>query len=103
MNQPVDIKPGRYWHALEDGRIQCDVCPRYCKLHEDQRGRPGAAKRSDRTYDLRALIGLLHRPNREEAAQSLPSGHASPVLRHSWVQPDLQICPELGYLQSAGF
>jgi hypothetical protein len=24
--------------VLEDGRIQCDVCPRYCKLHEGQRG-----------------------------------------------------------------
>ncbi len=30
--------PGRYWHQLEDGRIQCDVCPRLCKLHEGQRG-----------------------------------------------------------------
>ncbi len=30
--------PGRYWHVLDDGRIQCDVCPRYCKLHEGQRG-----------------------------------------------------------------
>lgn len=30
--------PGRYWHALEDGRIQCDLCPRYCRLHEGQRG-----------------------------------------------------------------
>ena len=29
---------GRHWHALADGRIQCDVCPRYCKLHEGQRG-----------------------------------------------------------------
>lgn len=28
----------RYWHALEDGRIQCDTCPRFCKLHEGQRG-----------------------------------------------------------------
>lgn len=28
----------KYWHALDDGRIQCDVCPRYCKLHEGQRG-----------------------------------------------------------------
>jgi pyruvate formate lyase activating enzyme len=28
----------RYWHALEDGRLQCDVCPRYCKLHDGQRG-----------------------------------------------------------------
>jgi pyruvate formate lyase activating enzyme len=30
--------PGRWWHALEDGRIQCDLCPRDCKLHEGQRG-----------------------------------------------------------------
>jgi pyruvate formate lyase activating enzyme len=29
---------GRWWHALEDGRIQCDLCPRDCKLHEGQRG-----------------------------------------------------------------
>ncbi|MGH8370682.1 MAG: AmmeMemoRadiSam system radical SAM enzyme [Gammaproteobacteria bacterium] len=28
----------RYWHRLDDGRIQCDVCPRACKLHEGQRG-----------------------------------------------------------------
>ena len=28
----------RYWHALDDGRVQCDLCPRYCKLHEGQRG-----------------------------------------------------------------
>jgi pyruvate formate lyase activating enzyme len=27
-----------YWHRLEDGRIQCDVCPRACRLHEGQRG-----------------------------------------------------------------
>jgi pyruvate formate lyase activating enzyme len=29
---------GRYWHLLEDGRLQCDLCPRDCKLHEGQRG-----------------------------------------------------------------
>jgi pyruvate formate lyase activating enzyme len=28
----------RYWHALPDGRVQCDVCPRACKLREGQRG-----------------------------------------------------------------
>ena len=28
----------KYWHKLEDGRIQCDLCPRECKLHEGQRG-----------------------------------------------------------------
>lgn len=30
--------PARWWHALPDGRIQCDLCPRDCKLHEGQRG-----------------------------------------------------------------
>ncbi len=27
-----------YWHQLDDGRIQCDLCPRFCKLKEGQRG-----------------------------------------------------------------
>ena len=29
---------GRWWHLLEDGRLQCDLCPRDCRLHEGQRG-----------------------------------------------------------------
>jgi pyruvate formate lyase activating enzyme len=29
---------GRYWHFLDDGRMQCDLCPRDCRLHEGQRG-----------------------------------------------------------------
>ncbi|MCE9623955.1 MAG: AmmeMemoRadiSam system radical SAM enzyme [Deltaproteobacteria bacterium] len=33
-----DTVPTKYWHALEDGRIQCDTCPRFCRLHEGQRG-----------------------------------------------------------------
>jgi pyruvate formate lyase activating enzyme len=28
----------KYWHKLEDGRIQCDLCPRFCKLKNGQRG-----------------------------------------------------------------
>ena len=27
----------RYWTQLEDGRIQCELCPRFCRLHEGQR------------------------------------------------------------------
>ncbi|MCC9625740.1 AmmeMemoRadiSam system radical SAM enzyme [Thalassospira sp. MA62] len=33
-----DTVPARYWHHLDDGRIQCDVCPRFCKLKDGQRG-----------------------------------------------------------------
>lgn len=38
MEQQIEGVPGRYWRALDDGRIQCEVCPRLCKLHEGQRG-----------------------------------------------------------------
>ena len=30
--------PTNYWHKLDDGRVQCDLCPRFCKLKEGQRG-----------------------------------------------------------------
>jgi pyruvate formate lyase activating enzyme len=30
--------PGRWWRTLEDGRILCQLCPRYCKLGDGQRG-----------------------------------------------------------------
>ena len=40
MSKPIDtnIVATKYWHKLEDGRVQCDLCPRECKLHEGQRG-----------------------------------------------------------------
>lgn len=31
-------KIARYWHELEDERLQCDLCPRLCKLKDGQRG-----------------------------------------------------------------
>ena len=35
----IEQRPSRrWWHALPDGRVQCDLCPRDCKLHEGQRG-----------------------------------------------------------------
>jgi pyruvate formate lyase activating enzyme len=30
--------PTKYWHKLADGRLQCDVCPRECKLRDGQQG-----------------------------------------------------------------
>jgi pyruvate formate lyase activating enzyme len=32
------VVPGRYWRRLDDGKVQCDVCPRRCQLQEGQRG-----------------------------------------------------------------
>ncbi|MDX2143372.1 MAG: AmmeMemoRadiSam system radical SAM enzyme [Rhodospirillaceae bacterium] len=34
----IDGVPARYWQRLADGRLQCDVCPRECKLSDGQRG-----------------------------------------------------------------
>ena len=41
MDEPIRISdrhPARYWHMLADGRLQCDLCPRECRLRECQRG-----------------------------------------------------------------
>jgi pyruvate formate lyase activating enzyme len=35
---PPEHFPAQWWHRLDDGRIQCDLCPRDCRLHEGQRG-----------------------------------------------------------------
>jgi pyruvate formate lyase activating enzyme len=38
VSDTLSAFPTKYWHPLPDGRVQCDVCPRACKLHEGQRG-----------------------------------------------------------------
>jgi pyruvate formate lyase activating enzyme len=39
MAAPLDrVHPTRLWHRLPDGRVECDVCPRACRLREGQRG-----------------------------------------------------------------
>ena len=40
MNEAIlnDTVPTKYWHRLDNGRVQCDLCPRFCKLLEGQRG-----------------------------------------------------------------
>jgi pyruvate formate lyase activating enzyme len=36
--QTAESVPGRYWHPIDAGRLQCDLCPRLCKLKDGQRG-----------------------------------------------------------------
>ncbi len=38
QDSPIEGVEGRYWRALDDGRIQCDLCPRVCRLRDGQRG-----------------------------------------------------------------
>jgi pyruvate formate lyase activating enzyme len=35
---PEGLHDAKWWHLLPDGRMQCDLCPRDCRLHEGQRG-----------------------------------------------------------------
>ena len=35
---PSEAFPTRHWCTLDDGRVECQICPRFCKLHEGQRG-----------------------------------------------------------------
>ncbi len=36
--EPATTVPTRYWHRLADDRVQCDLCPRACKMKAGQRG-----------------------------------------------------------------
>lgn len=38
MTAEIGVVSTKHWHRLEDGRVQCDVCPRNCRLKEGQRG-----------------------------------------------------------------
>jgi pyruvate formate lyase activating enzyme len=38
IDDPSFVVSTKHWHRVADGRVQCDVCPRACKLHEGQRG-----------------------------------------------------------------
>ncbi len=39
INDP-SVVPTKYWHACKGEKqvLQCDLCPRYCRLHKGQRG-----------------------------------------------------------------
>ena len=98
------IHPTRYWHALDDGRVQCDVCPRACKMHEGQRGLcfvRGVEGGEVRLYTYGRSSGFCVDPDREEAAESFPARHVGPVVRHGGLQSRLQVLPELGHQQVA--
>ena len=53
-----EVVPGRFWHRLDDGRIQCDICPRACKMHEGQRGLCFVRAAKDRAADDKPRLSV---------------------------------------------
>ncbi|MFM8330156.1 MAG: AmmeMemoRadiSam system radical SAM enzyme, partial [Candidatus Methylumidiphilus sp.] len=35
---PAEAYPARFWRTLDEGRVECQICPRLCKLRAGQRG-----------------------------------------------------------------
>lgn len=38
MQSSKTVVTTKYWHKIDENRIQCDLCPRHCHLHEGQQG-----------------------------------------------------------------
>ncbi len=53
--------PAQWWHALPDGRIQCDLCPRECKLHTGQKGLCFVRERVDDPHGSRMVLSTYGR------------------------------------------
>jgi pyruvate formate lyase activating enzyme len=41
------MNTARFYRQLKDGRVQCLLCPHYCKLHEGERGKCGVRREMD--------------------------------------------------------
>lgn len=78
----------RYWHMLDDGRVQCDLCPRFCKLKEGQRGLcfVRANQKSQivlTSYGLSS--GFCIDPIEKKTIKSFSTRNACFVLWHRWL------------------
>lgn len=73
--------PTQYWQVLADGRIQCDVCPRECKLKDGQDGFCTVRSCKDSSIVLRTFgrsIGLCIDPIEKKPLHHFFPG--SPIL-----------------------
>jgi pyruvate formate lyase activating enzyme len=95
----------KYWHRTGDGRVQCDVCPRECRLQEGQRGFCFVRMRQGDAIVLTTYgrsSGYCVDPIEKKPLNHFLPG--SPVLSFGTAgcKPRLPVLPELGDLQVAG-
>jgi hypothetical protein len=94
VNQPVSqqqetVIDTRYWHVRPDGRVQCGVCPRACRMHEGQRGLVGLSPAQPdclepvfrtRWFAVTVSVDALRRRRRSLVAARRPRTlHAAPL------------------------
>ena len=104
FEERVAVSPhsARWWHPLDDGRIQCDLCPRDCRLHEGQRGMCFVRQRVGDAMVLTTYgrsSGFCIDPIEKKPLNHFFPGTSVLSLRHRRLQPGLQVLPELGHLQ----
>jgi pyruvate formate lyase activating enzyme len=92
LREAIAGVPGRYWERLADGRIQCDLCPRYCKLHDGQRGLCFVRARRRNPAHHYGRFRLLHRPDREKALKPFSARNACAVVRHGRCNLTCKFC-----------
>ena len=79
MNVATELQLARWWRARDDGRLECELCPRACKLGEGQDGFCGS--RGNRSGTMRLLAygrssGFAVDPiEKKPLAQFLPGSH----------------------------
>ena len=96
--------PARHWHPIEDGRIQCDVCPRDCKLRDGQRGACFVRMREGDEMVLTTYgrsSGFCIDPIEKKPLNHFYPGIERALLRHGRLQPRLQVLPEFGHQRDA--
>ena len=104
----AEIAPGlhatRHWHALSDGRVQCDVCPRHCRLREGQRGLCFVRMRRGDAVVLTTYgrsSGFCVDPIEKKPLNHFLPGSAVLSFGTAGLQSRLQVLPELGHLHVA--
>jgi pyruvate formate lyase activating enzyme len=96
------IVPTRYWTTLDDGRVRCDVCPRFCSLHEGQRGFCFVRARQNDAVVLTTYgrsSGFCIDPIEKKPLNHFLPGSAVLSFGTAGLQSRLPVLSELGYQQ----
>ena len=99
-----ELSPAAGGIALPDGRIQCDLCPRDCRLHEGQRGACFVRQREGDAIVLTTYgrsSGFCIDPIEKKPLNHFYPGIVGVLVRHRRLQPRVQVLPELGHLEVA--